>query len=75
MRIVRMVTIGAAFWALPAAALAQQSIAEWESEGIAMEKETGIPPLPLLSYVAFENYPEIFIFTQDWMPSGSWRRG
>jgi hypothetical protein len=46
MRIVSIVTIGALFL-LPVVALAQQSIAAWEAEGRAIEKETGIPPMPM----------------------------
>jgi hypothetical protein len=47
MRIFSVVTVGALFSLLPAAASAQQSIAAWEAEGRALEKETGIPPMPL----------------------------
>ncbi len=47
MRKINIVTIGLLFLALPTVALAAQSIATWEAEGIALEKETGIPRLPL----------------------------
>lgn len=46
MRIVPIILVGALFVLLPTATCAQQSIAEWEAEGIALEKETGIPRLP-----------------------------
>lgn len=58
MRIVLVIFISALFLLLPVAAHAQrQSIAEWEAEGIALEKETGIPRLPLPNNIPPQDSP------------------
>jgi hypothetical protein len=57
MRIVPVVVVSALFLLLPVAACAEQSIAEWEAEGIALEKETGIPRLPLPKNIPPQDSP------------------
>jgi len=57
MRIVLVIFTGALFFLLTVAAHAQQSIAEWEAEGIALEKKTGIPRLPLPNNIPPQDSP------------------
>ena len=56
-RLILTIFVAALFVLLPIAAHAQQSIAEWEAEGIALEKETGIPRLPLPNNIPPQDSP------------------
>jgi hypothetical protein len=56
-RIAPIILIGTLLVLLPEAARAEQSIAAWEAEGKALEKETGIPRLRLPNNIPPQNSP------------------
>jgi len=56
-RITLIVLVGALLMSSPIAALAEQSVAAWEAEGIALEKETGIPRLQLPENIPSQESP------------------
>lgn len=57
MKITPIIFIGALLMLLPIAARAEQSMATWEAEGIALEKETGIPRLHLPNNIPPQQSP------------------
>ncbi len=57
MRITPIILVGALLIFLPIAARAKQSIAAWEAEGKALEKETGIPRLRLPNNIPSQDSP------------------
>jgi hypothetical protein len=56
-RVTSVIFVGTLLMFLSMAARAEQSIAEWEAEGIALEKETGIPRLRLPNNIPSQNSP------------------
>lgn len=57
MRIVPIILVGVLFVFSSMAAHTQQSIEAWEAEGIALEKQTGIPRLPLPNNIPPQESP------------------